>query len=389
MSAPAPVDAVLAAGGSGRRAGGGPPKQFRPLGGRALLRWPAEALAADPRIRRTVAVVAPDREADARAALAGLGVEVLPGGGPTRSASVRAGLEALAADPPAAVLVHDAARPRAGPALVGALLDALARAPAAVPALAVADTLKEAGAEGRVRRTLPRGPLFRAQTPQAFRFDALLDAHRRAAGADLPDDARAMEEAGHEVLLVPGDPLNRKVTGPADLALLERLLVRRVPRTGQGLDVHRFGPGGPLRLLGVDIPHDRGLEGHSDADAGLHAVTDAVLGALAEGDIGEHFPASSPRWRGADSAAFVRFARARADARGAEIAHVDVTLVCEAPRLAPHREAMRAACAAALGVAPDRVAVKATTSEGLGFAGRGEGVAALALATLLLPADGA
>ena len=387
MSAPDPVDAVLAAAGSGRREGGDPPKQFRPLGGRPLVRWAAEALAADPRIRRTVAVVAPEREGDARAALAGLGVEVLPRGGPTRASSVRAGLERLAADPPAAVLVHDAARPRAGPETVGALLGALARAPAAVPALAVADTLKEADGGGRVRRTLPREGLFRAQTPQGFRFAPLLEAHRRAGAAGFPDDARAMEEAGREVLLVPGDPLNRKVTGPGDLALLERLLVRRIPRTGQGLDVHRLVPGGPLRLLGADIPHDRGLEGHSDADAGLHAVTDAILGALAEGDIGQHFPASDPRWRGADSAAFVRFARDRAAARGAEVAHVDVTLVCEAPALAPHREAMRAACAGALGVAPGRVAVKATTSEGLGFAGRGEGIAALALATLLLPAE--
>ncbi|MBX6375987.1 MAG: 2-C-methyl-D-erythritol 2,4-cyclodiphosphate synthase, partial [Acetobacteraceae bacterium] len=309
-------------------------------------------------------------------------------GGATRQASVRAGLEALAASatPPRLVLVHDAARPIVPPGTIARLLEALEHAPGAIPAQPVADTLKRAEA-GRVVATVPREGLHRAQTPQGFRFATLLAAHRAAAGgAEATDDAALLEAAGEMVALIPGAETNVKITFPEDLARVEsHMLARLIPHTGTGFDVHRLVEGRPMVLCGVTIPFPLGLAGHSDADVGIHALCDAIYGALAEGDIGRHFPPSEARWKDADSTAFLRHAAGRIAARGGVLANADVTLICERPKIAPHAEAMRARLAELLAVPVDRVSVKATTTEGLGFPGRGEGIAAQAAATVLLP----
>jgi len=377
-------DAIIAAGGSGARAGG--PKQWRPLAGRPVVRWSAEALLAAG-ARRLIVVVPPDAEAAAREALAGLSNLRFVAGGKTRAASVRAGLDALAADPPEAVLVHDAARPLVTAAVVEALLAALEKADGAVPALPLADTLKR-GAEGRVDATLPRDGLWRAQTPQAFRYDRLVAAHAAwPGGGEMTDDAAAVERNAGTVALVPGDPRLMKLTWPEDFAMAEALAGQaRVTRIGQGFDAHRWGPGRSVWLCGVEIAHDQTLIGHSDADAGLHALTDALLGALGEGDIGDHFPPSDPQWKGASSDRFLRHAADMVAARGGRIANVDVTLICERPKVKPHREAMRARVAEILDLPLQAVSVKATTTEGMGFPGRGEGLAAQAVASVDLPA---
>ncbi len=382
------VDAVIVAGGGGRRAGGKLPKQFRPLAGQALMRWSVEVLATDSRVRRTVVVVAAKYEKETQKALRDLNVEILPAGGTIRQKSVLAGLEALESNPPDAVLVHDAARPKVGSKTVTRLLDALEETPAAVPGLSLTDTLKEADAEELVFRTLPRDDIRAVQTPQAFRYIHLLNAHRAAAANgqnDSADDATLIEAMNGKVRIVPGDPLAHKVTDASDFSLVGRLLSPRAIRIGQGIDIHRFGAGNSLRLLGIDVPHGFGLEGHSDADVGFHAVVDAILGALSEGDIGEHFPPGDPCWKNADSNIFVAFARQRAEARGAEIGHVDVTILCETPKIAPHREKMQTSLASALGIPLEGTSVKATTSEGIGLTGKGEGIAAFALATLIVP----
>ncbi len=383
---PERVDALVVAAGRGERAGGGVAKQFRTVRGRPLLRWAVEAFAGHARVDRVLAVVAPGQGARAAAALAGLEVRLLDRGGTTRQASVAAGLEAMAPDPPRSVLIHDGARPRPGRAVIGRVLDALSDADGAVPSLPLTDTVKEVDRTGRVRRTLPRTGLRGAQTPQGFRFETVLGAHRAAAGAPAaPDDAALVEAAGGVVRTVPGDAGNLKVTDGDDLDRFARLSDARLPRTGHGCDVHRFGPGDGVRLLGIDIPHDRGLVGHSDADVGLHAVADAILGALGRGDLGQHFPPGDPRWRGADSAALAERVRSMAEEAGAEIVHADVTLVCETPVIAPYRDRLRRSLAGILGIPAGAASVKATTTEGLGFAGRGEGIAAFALATLLAP----
>ncbi len=384
------VSALLMAAGRGARFGADTPKQYLPLLGRPVLRHAAEALLRDGLVGRVLPVCAPGEEARVAALLDGLPAALPPvTGGGTRQASVRAGLEALAAaaaagPPPDAVLVHDAARPVVPAGTVARLLAALADTPGAIPAQRVTDTLKR-GEAGRIVSTVPREGLWRAQTPQAFRFPALLAAHRAAPG-EATDDAEILEAAGGAVALVEGSESNVKITFPEDLGrVAANLSAGLLPRIGTGFDVHRVAAGRPMVLCGVAVPCGFGLEGHSDADVGIHALCDAIYGALAEGDIGRHFPPSEMRWKDADSAQFLRHAAGRIAARGGVLANADVTLLCERPRIGPHRDAMQARLAELLGVEPSRVGVKATTTERLGFTGRGEGIAAQAAAMLLLP----
>jgi 2-C-methyl-D-erythritol 4-phosphate cytidylyltransferase/2-C-methyl-D-erythritol 2,4-cyclodiphosphate synthase len=371
------VAGIIVAGGRGTRLGG-VPKQWRALAGRTLAEHGARALA-QIGIEPVVLVHHPE---DALVAAAVPGV-IPTAGGATRADSVRAGLEALAGDPPDAVLIHDAARPCVSPALVRRVVVALGTHDGAAPALPVVDALWRG--DGVVEGTVVREGLWRAQTPQGFRFGAILDAHRAHPGG-AADDVEIARWAGVPVAIVPGDEDNLKVTHPGDLERAARILEARMEvRTGHGYDVHAFGPGEHLMLCGVRVPHDRGMVAHSDGDVGLHALTDAILGALAQGDIGQHFPPSDPQWRGAESVLFLRHAKGLADAAGFRVTHADITLVCESPKVGPHTIAMRAAIAEALGTTPDRISVKATTSERLGFTGRREGIAALATATLVSP----
>ncbi|HUB15555.1 MAG TPA: bifunctional 2-C-methyl-D-erythritol 4-phosphate cytidylyltransferase/2-C-methyl-D-erythritol 2,4-cyclodiphosphate synthase [Acetobacteraceae bacterium] len=373
------IAAILVAAGSGSRFGAEMPKQFLVLAGKPVIRHAAEALAAHAPLLQPVGETAP-----IAAALAGIEhLPVVPGGA-VRQDSVRAGLEALVPHAPDIVLVHDAARPLIPAGTVPALLAALESAPGAIPALPVADTLKRA-VDGRISATVSRDGLFRAQTPQAFRFHALLEAHH-AGIQGATDDASLLEAAGAAVAIVPGAEDNIKLTYPEDLVRLERAMITPlIPRVGTGFDVHVLTVGRPLMLCGVAVPHDKGLAGHSDADVGIHALCDAIYGALAEGDIGRHFPPSEAAWKDADSARFLAHAAARIAARGGVLANADVTLICERPKIAPHAEAMRARLADLLGVDAGRISVKATTTEKLGFTGRGEGIAAQAVATVLLP----
>ncbi|MGA2493959.1 MAG: 2-C-methyl-D-erythritol 2,4-cyclodiphosphate synthase, partial [Roseiarcus sp.] len=320
---------------------------------------------------------------------AGFGPPAL--GGDRRQQSVRAGLEAQGEAAPDVVLIHDAARVFPSAALVARAVAAAERHGAAAPGAPLSDTVKQIDAEGRVVATPDRASLRAAQTPQAFRYPLILDAHRRAAAAGidgLTDDAAVAAWAGHETYVFDGDPANMKVTTMDDFSAAEARLLDAAAdvRVGQGFDVHAFAAGDHVWLGGALIPHDKSLAGHSDADVCLHALADALYGALGDGDIGAHFPPSDPRWRGAASSVFLSHAVGRVRARGGIVAHLDATLVCEAPKIGPHREAMRARIAEIAGVALDRVAVKATTSEGLGFAGRREGIACLAVATIRLPA---
>jgi 2-C-methyl-D-erythritol 4-phosphate cytidylyltransferase/2-C-methyl-D-erythritol 2,4-cyclodiphosphate synthase len=373
------VAAVLVAAGSGSRFGGETAKQFLPLAGKPVLRHAAEALV------QQVDLLQPVGETNATEAA----LELLPhlpvvAGGATRQDSVRAGLEALAAWSPDVVLVHDGARPLIPAGTIPALLRALESAAGAIPAIPVADTLKRA-ANGLIEGTVSRDGLYRAQTPQAFRYRTLLAAHRRDI-AGTTDDASLLEAVGEIVAIVPGSEDNIKLTYPEDLARLERIMsTTLIPRVGTGFDVHVLEAGRPLMLCGVAVPHDRGLAGHSDADVGIHALCDAIYGALAEGDIGRHFPPSEAAWKDADSARFLAHAAGRIAARGGKLANADVTLICERPKIAPHAASMSARLAAILRVPADCVSVKATTTEKLGFTGRGEGIAAQAVATVLLP----
>ena len=382
------VAAVVVAAGQGERArlDGAPPKQYRRIGGVPVLTRTLRALDAHPAIDRLVVVIGRDSQSDE--AVRGLAkfAGTAPGGA-TRQQSVRSGLEALARDPPELVLIHDGVRPFVRPDLVDRVIAALDGTPAAAPACAVTDTLKRCR-DGRVEETVPRDGLFAVQTPQGFRYADILAAHRAAAGRDdLTDDLAVAELAGLDVSIVPGDKDNMKLTTNEDFAEAERrLAASQEVRVGQGFDVHAFGEGDSVMLCGVRIPFSRGVVGHSDADVGLHALTDALLAALGEGDIGQHFPPSDPQWRGAASEIFLRFAVERVAARGGTISLLDVTLVCEEPKVAPHREAMRARIGDIAQLSPARVSVKATTSERLGFTGRREGLAAFALATVRLPA---
>jgi 2-C-methyl-D-erythritol 4-phosphate cytidylyltransferase/2-C-methyl-D-erythritol 2,4-cyclodiphosphate synthase len=375
--------AVVVAAGSGSRAGG--PKQWRALAGKPVVRWSVEALL-DAGAQAVAVVIPAGAEADAQAALAGLPRWFAVQGGAQRAESVRNGLEALADRSPERVLVHDAARPFLTRAVISALVEALAQAEAALPVLPVADTLKR-GEDGRVTGTVARDGVFRAQTPQAFRYKALVEAHAAwDAPEELTDDALAIERAGGTVVLTPGDPRLMKLTYPEDFEMAEALAGQvRDMRVGQGLDAHRFGPGDGVWLCGVKIASDLMLIGHSDADAGLHALTDAVLGAIGDGDIGDHFPPTDPKWKGAPSDLFMKHAVERVRARGGRLVNVDVTLVCERPKIKPHREAMRARLAEILELPVDAISVKATTMEKMGFTGREEGLVAQAVAMVELP----
>src|SRR5947209_4411255 len=398
MNAAPNLAILVVAGGRGTRAGGDQPKQYRPLLGIPLLTRTLTNLALAAPAAHLPAVIHRDVHDPYTAAL-----RVLPGGGAgwadpaiggaTRQQSVRNGLEALASDgisPQTIVLVHDAARPFPSHELVTRAIDSARTHGAAVPGLPLTDTVKQVGPSGRIHGSPDRASLRTVQTPQAFRFDVLLAAHRQAADAgddDLTDDAAVVERAGHAVYVFEGDKENMKLTTADDFARAEARLLGDLAdiRCGQGFDVHGFGAGVHVWLGGVKIPHDHGLEGHSDADVLAHAITDAILGALADGDIGAHFPPSDPKWKGAASSLFLADAAGRVKARGGLIAHVDGTIICERPKIGPYRDAIRESLARIMNIAPSRMALKATTSERLGFTGRGEGIAALATATVRLP----
>lgn len=377
--------ALVVAAGRGTRLDGALPKQYLALGGRPLLRHAIDALRFHRGVAQLRIVYQPDDQALYDAATVGLELLTPVVGGATRQESVRLGLESLAPLAPDRVLIHDAARPFVEAEIIDQVLAALDGAPGAIPAVKLSDTVKR-GADGMVAETVDRSALWRAQTPQGFHYGAILAAHRAAAGRDLPDDAAVAEAAGLTVRLVAGSEANFKVTTREDFARAEQVIQSRQSdiRTGQGFDVHAFGPGDHVFLCGVRVPHEQSLVGHSDADVGLHALTDAILGALGAGDIGVHFPPTDPQWRGAPSHKFLAHAAGLVAEAGGTIAHVDVTLICERPKIGPHRAAMVQCIAEILGLDARRVNVKATTTEGLGFTGRGEGIAATALATLRL-----
>ena len=392
-----PTVALIVAAGRGTRAAavGAGPKQYAMLGGRSVLAAALVPFLDHSGVDRVGVVIHADDRAAYEAAIAGMAThrKLLPPvtGGATRQQSVLAGLDAIAAFMPAAVLIHDAARPFLAPAAVDRVLAALETSPGAIAALPLADTLKQAGPDNRIEATVPRDALWRAQTPQGFRFADILAAHRAAAAAgrfDFTDDAAVAEWHGLPVVLVAGDAANIKLTTAEDLKMAAIAhALDKLPdiRTGQGFDVHRFTSGDHVWLCGVKVAHTHGVEAHSDGDVGLHALTDALLGAIADGDIGLHFKNTDPRWRGASSDQFVIDAVRRVRALGAEIMNVDVTVLCEAPKISPHRDAMRARMADILGLPVGRVGLKATTTEQLGFAGRREGLAAMAIATVMFP----
>jgi 2-C-methyl-D-erythritol 4-phosphate cytidylyltransferase / 2-C-methyl-D-erythritol 2,4-cyclodiphosphate synthase len=378
--------ALVLAAGRGVRFGGTLPKQYLLLGGTSVLRHAVTAFLGHPRIDGVLVAIRPeDREIYDRD-LAGL--ELLPpvAGGAERQDSVRLGLEALTAHRPERVLIHDGARPFPGSGLIDRILEALDRAPAAIPGLPLGDTIKRVNGE-TITETVDRAGLWRVQTPQGFHFQPILDAHRKETGQALTDDAAVAEAAGIAPLIVASSEENLKVTTADDLVAAERLIAARQGdvRVGQGFDVHPFGPGDGLMVCGVWVRHDAGVVGHSDADVGLHALTDAVLGAIGAGDIGMHFPPSDPQWKGASSDRFLAHAAGLVGAKGGRISALDVTVICERPKIGPHRVAMTERIAAIAGIAADRVSVKATTTERLGFTGRGEGIAAQAVATVRLP----
>jgi 2-C-methyl-D-erythritol 4-phosphate cytidylyltransferase / 2-C-methyl-D-erythritol 2,4-cyclodiphosphate synthase len=382
--------AILVAAGRGLRAGAGGPKQYRTIGGQSVIFRAMAPFCRHPQIFAVQPVLNPDDAGIFSDAVGELKHAPPANGGATRQASVHAGLEALASQRPDVVLIHDAARPFVSAALISRAIDAAGRTGAAIPAIPVADTIKLIGDAGNVEATPERARLRIAQTPQAFRFDVILDAHRRAARegrGDFTDDAALAEWAGLTVATFEGDPANMKLTTPEDFVREEARLGAMLGdvRTGSGYDVHAFGEGDHVMICGVRMPHTRGFLAHSDGDVGLHALVDAILGALADGDIGSHFPPSDPKWKGASSDRFLKYAVDRVTARGGRIAHLDVTLICERPKVGPYRDAMRARVAEIAGLALSRVAVKATTSERLGFTGREEGIAAMASATIRLP----
>ena len=399
------IAAVLVAGGVGGRAlsadGAGTAKQYRPVGGRPLIRWALDPFLSHPRITTVQPVVHRDH-IETFAAIAPASGKLRPAvvGGASRQASTLAGLDALADEAPDIVLIHDAARPFVRHAMIDAVIAAIESGmDGAAPGHAVSDTLRRVGDIAAGTRALgdpvARDGLLALQTPQGFRFDKILAAHRAAAdGVDMATDDTTLASAyGLDVVAVPGSADNFKVTFPEDFDRMDTVLAASrhhetyETRVGQGFDVHRLGPGTEITLCGVILPHDHALIGHSDADVGLHALTDAIFGALADGDIGAHFPPSDPKWRGAASDQFLAFARDRVVERGGAIIHADVTLICERPKIGPHRDAMRARIGEILGIEAGRVGVKATTSERLGFPGRGEGIACQAVATIRLPVE--
>lgn len=373
--------ALIVAAGRGIRAGGGMPKQYRALAGRPVLAHTIARFARHGRVDQTRVVIHPDDRALYDQAAAGFDLLAPVAGGATRQDSVRLGLESLTGA--TRVLIHDAARPFIAAATIDAVIDALDRHPGAIPAVPVADTLKR-DAGGLSAGTVPRAGLMRAQTPQGFRFADILAAHRRAIGQDLTDDAAVAEAAGMSVALVPGSEENFKLTTDDDFRRAAAQFTGET-RVATGFDVHAFGPGDHVWLCGVKVPHDHALIGHSDADVALHALTDALLGTIGEGDIGQHFPPGDARWRGAASDRFLRHAADLVVTKGGRIQHVDLTIICERPKVGPHRAAMVARLAEILAIEPARCSVKATTTEGLGFTGRREGIAAQAVATVRLP----
>lgn len=382
------VAALILAAGQGSRAGTDIPKQFRQIGGKAVLAHSVEAFARHPAVGAVYLVIGSGQQETVRTMIGDGQVTAIIQGADSRRGSVRAGLEAIAATGGAdRVLIHDAARPFLSPSMIDQLLAALEQAPGAFPALPVADTLVKS--TGNIAGDIvDRSGLYRVQTPQAFHFESIIRAHRAwDSSREATDDAQMLREAGHDVLMVPGDERLEKLTYPQDFARAEAQLAScRTTRVGMGYDVHRLAVDEQLWLCGVQVPHDRGLAGHSDADVAIHAIVDAVLGALSEGDIGSHFPPSDPQWRGAASSRFLEYAANRVTDRGGRMEHIDVTIICEAPKIGPHRDAMRHRISEILAIPLDRVSVKATTTERLGFAGRREGIAAQAVATISLPA---
>jgi 2-C-methyl-D-erythritol 4-phosphate cytidylyltransferase / 2-C-methyl-D-erythritol 2,4-cyclodiphosphate synthase len=381
---------VLVAAGRGLRAGAGGPKQYRQIGGQPVIFRAMEAFSRHPDVFAVQPVVNPDDSAMFMAAVAGLRHEPPTNGGVTRQASVLAGLEALAQHKPDIVLIHDAARPFVSQGLISRAIEAANRTGAAIPAIPVTDTIKLTGEGGNVEDTPDRARLRIAQTPQSFRFDVILEAHRRAAKdgrSDFTDDAAIAEWAGLTVATFEGDVANMKLTTPEDFVREEARMASLLGdiRTGTGYDVHAFGEGDHVMICGVRVPHSKGFLAHSDGDVGLHALVDAILGALADGDIGSHFPPSDVKWKGASSDQFLKYAVERVTQRGGRVANLEVTMICERPKIGPLRDIMRARIAEISGVDISRVAVKATTSERLGFTGREEGIAATASATIRLP----
>jgi len=382
--------AILVAAGRGLRAGAGGPKQYRMIGGQTVIFRAMAAFCRHPEIGAVQPVLHPDDVAVFNAACEGLKHRAPTPGGATRQASVHAGLEALASEKPDTVLIHDAARPFVSRALISRAIEAAERTGAAIPAIAVTDTVKQVDAVGNIEATPERARLRIAQTPQAFNYDVILKAHRRAAREGLgefTDDAALAEWVGLTVATFEGDVANMKLTTPEDFVREEARLAALLGdiRTGTGYDVHAFGEGDHVMICGVRVPHAKGFLAHSDGDVGLHALIDAILGALADGDIGSHFPPSDMKWKGASSDQFLKYAVERVTLRGGRIANLEVTLICERPKIGPLRDTMRARIAEIAGVDISRVAVKATTSEKLGFTGREEGIAATASATIRLP----
>ncbi|HYX45678.1 MAG TPA: bifunctional 2-C-methyl-D-erythritol 4-phosphate cytidylyltransferase/2-C-methyl-D-erythritol 2,4-cyclodiphosphate synthase [Sphingomicrobium sp.] len=372
------VTALIVAAGKGERLGGGVPKQYRTLGGKTVLRWAVESLIRHPAVQSVRVVIGKGQQEQALASLKGLAVGDPIEGGAERSDSVRAGIAAVESD---SVLVHDAARPFCPQAVVDRLVASLEFYEGAAPVLPVGDTLAHAGCT--LQAPVDRSGLVRVQTPQAFRIDALRSAYERWDGPSPTDETTVLRAAGMKVAAVDGDPALTKLTLPADFERAEQWLAGRLsPRTGLGFDVHAFAGEGPLVLGGIEVPHGRGLAGHSDADVVLHAITDALLGAGGLGDLGEHFPPSDPRWKGADSSLFLAHAVELLRARGAIIDHVDCTVIAEEPKVGPHRSAMRTRIAEIAGLTVEQVSIKATTTEGLGFTGRREGIAAQAVANI-------
>jgi 2-C-methyl-D-erythritol 4-phosphate cytidylyltransferase/2-C-methyl-D-erythritol 2,4-cyclodiphosphate synthase len=377
--------ALIVAAGRGTRMGGYLPKQYLELAGRTVLGHTMAAFADHPHVDSVRAVIHPNDMDLYRASAQGLEVMEPVSGGISRQDSVLLGLESLTEFTPKKVLIHDGARPLVGPEIIGRTINALDAAPGAIAAVPVRDTLKrqELGSE-KIEETVDRSRLWRAQTPQGFRFDDILSAHRAAKGLDLTDDAAVAERAGLTVTLVEDREDNLKITTSNDLVRATRTMAGGGHMAvGSGFDMHKFGPGDHIRMCGVDIPHTNGLIGHSDADTGLHAITDALLGTVGGGDIGVHFPPSDIRWAGADSATFVQFALEQIQARSGRISHIDLTIICEAPKIGPHRTAMIARLAELLGLGEGRINVKATTTEGLGVTGRREGIAVQATATVM------
>lgn len=373
---------LIVAAGSGSRHGGDLPKQYQSLAGRPLLRHTVEAFMAHPQIGEVRVVIGESHQDLYAKAVGDLALAPPIIGGPMRQNSVRRGLESFSASPPQLILIHDAARPLISAGIIDRVIGALETKPAAIAAMPVADSLRRAAAG-----PVDREGVWQVQTPQGFRYADIMAAHRNAPDDLATDDATLAEQAGIPITLVEGAMSNIKITRAGDLATAEAFLSARLGdvRTGTGFDVHRFAPGDHVTICGIKLPHTHALEGHSDADVGLHAMTDAILGCIGLGDIGSHFPPSDPRWRGADSALFLQHAIQSVSERGGIVAHLDVTIICERPKIGPHRAAMIARVAEISGLSTDRISVKATTTEGLGFTGRSEGIAAQAVATVRLP----